>query len=326
MWSCSSDEAMTEESENSLEQTINFKTLDINSIPIDFISTKTVEIEGKVDILSKTTCVANGKVNYTGPMSAVQVGVYEDGSFVNVNTLQNGGTFSFNYDSDKEYSFLVFPNGNSTGAVIHFIIGPLADPAGASQLFVFNGGGAHATGVVELLCNATSDCIDSFPYNESFETGLGDWINATGDDLDWTQNSGSTPSSGTGPSAAKAGTEYLYIEASGSNTSNKTAVLESPCIDLTGLSHPTNHVQFNYNWHMYGFSMGSLKLEVSTDDGATWNQVWQKSGDQGNVWDGVGLSLGNWLGQTIKLRFVGTTGNGFASDIALDNFRFVQSY
>ena len=257
-------------------------------------------------------------------MSAVQVGVYEDGSFMNVNTLQNGGTFSFNYDSDKEYSFVVFPNGNSTGAVIHFIIGPIADPAGASKLFVYNGSGPHATGVVELLCNASSSCVDSFPYNEGFENGLGDWINATGDDIDWTQNSDTTPSSGTGPSAAKEGTKYVYIEASGAT--NKTAILESPCIDLTGLTHPTNHVQFNYNWHMYGFSMGTLKLEVSTDDGATWNQVWTKSGDQGNVWDGLGLSLGNWLGQTIKLRFVGTTGNGFASDIALDNFRFVQSY
>ena len=54
--------------------------------------------------------------------------------------------------------------------------------------------------------------VGSYPYAEGFESGWGQWVNGTGDDIDWVRNSGPTPSSGTGPSAALSGTDYLYIE------------------------------------------------------------------------------------------------------------------
>ena len=68
-----------------------------------------------------------------------------------------------------------------------------------------------------LVC---SSAINIFPYNESFETGFGAWSNATTDDIDWTNQTGSTPSSGTGPTAAADGSKYLYIETSVSKLPN----------------------------------------------------------------------------------------------------------
>jgi len=56
---------------------------------------------------------------------------------------------------------------------------------------------------VNSTCNCVGTpiaCNGQFPEVESFETGLGDWTQGTDDDIDWTRDSGGTPSNGTGPS------------------------------------------------------------------------------------------------------------------------------
>ena len=77
--------------------------------------------------------------------------------------------------------------------------------------------------------------VTSYPYNQSFESSVGDWSQEAADDLDWTVNSGGTPSSGTGPGGAADGSTYIYVEASGSGTGfpDKRAILNSPCFDFT---------------------------------------------------------------------------------------------
>ena len=98
--------------------------------------------------------------------------------------------------------------------------------------------------------NVTTDPVDpqgcttgisSFPYNEGFENTIGAWTQSTADDINWTVDASGTPSSGTGPSAAKQGSYYIYVEASGNGTGypNKQAIITSPCFDLSGESgHP----------------------------------------------------------------------------------------
>ncbi|TSE11421.1 M14 family zinc carboxypeptidase [Aquimarina algiphila] len=156
--------------------------------------------------------------------------------------------------------------------------------------------------------------ISNFPYNESFETGIGVWINETGDGIDWTRDSGGTPSSSTGPSAAQDGSFYLYTEASG-NSNNKIALLTSPCIDLTSLSG----VSLEFGYHMYGSNMGSMEVLASTDDGVNYTSIWTKSGDAGNTWNQASVDLSVYAGSVIKLQFKGTTGSSFRSDMAIDN-------
>ncbi|WP_243473328.1 reprolysin-like metallopeptidase [Winogradskyella sp. MH6] len=166
-------------------------------------------------------------------------------------------------------------------------------------------------------CSGT--LVNTFPYIETYDSGLGDWTQATGDDGDWLLDSNGTPTSGTGPSDDITGNgSYFYTEASnGGLGSNATAILVSPCFDLSLANSP--FVSF-YN-HMYGVDTGTLTLEITNDDGSNWTSLFAQSGNQGNQWNFVQVDLSGYDEQTVKFRFTGVTGGGSASDIAVDQFR-----
>ncbi len=159
--------------------------------------------------------------------------------------------------------------------------------------------------------------INTFPYIEGFETGLGVWTNGSSDDFNWSRNSGTTPSSSTGPSDAQSGTYYLYTESSGSNHPSKVADFISPSVYLTTLTN--SELQFGY--HMYGSAMGTLRVYVSTNGGSSWVQEWSQIGNQGNSWNTATVDISAYDGQTILIRFEGTTGSSYTSDISIDNIR-----
>ena len=107
----------------------------------------------------------------------------------------------------------------------------------------------------------------------------------------------------------------LY-ESSTPNYSNKVAILNSPCFDL---SAETSAV-FDFAYHMYGASnMGSLRLEASDDNGTTWTNLWSASGNQGNAWLTASVDLGSYTGGSVQLRYVGTTGTTWQGDMAVDD-------
>jgi len=164
----------------------------------------------------------------------------------------------------------------------------------------------------EVDCATT---LSTFPYSEGFESSFGLWNQPTDDDTDWLLNFGSTVTWFTGPSSAIEGIQYAYIEASGA--SNQTAILESPCIDVSTMANPL--LQFNY--HLYGSNMGTLYIELSADGGNTWSPpVWEEGGNQGDEWFQDEISLAGY-GNVIMVRFVGTTGSGAKSDMAIDGLR-----
>ena len=163
--------------------------------------------------------------------------------------------------------------------------------------------------------------IATFPYSEGFESGLGGWSNQSGDDMDWTRDASGTTSSSTGPSSGQGSTWYMYTEASSPNYPSKVADFVSPGIDLDPLNNPV--LEFGY--HMYGASMGTMDVSVSTNDGSSWTSVWSESGNLGNVWNTAEVSLADYHGQQILLRFRGTTGTSFTSDMAIDNISIRES-
>ncbi|MEO0470249.1 MAG: RHS repeat-associated core domain-containing protein [Bacteroidota bacterium] len=163
---------------------------------------------------------------------------------------------------------------------------------------------------------ACQTLVGKFPYTQGFESGIGDWIQDTNDDFDWTNQTGGTTSSSTGPSAASEGAYYMYTESSFQNHPNKTANFISPCFDLRGMGNAS----VAFEWHMYGSSMGTLNLQVSTDCGVTWNTICSRSGNQGNIWQNSIVNLDAYTGEIIQLRYNGTTLNSFRSDMAIDNF------
>ncbi len=170
----------------------------------------------------------------------------------------------------------------------------------------------------QIACSAT---ITDFPYNESFENTLGAWSQDSGDDFNWTLRSGTTPSSNTGPSGADDGTYYIYMESSSPNYSNKRAILNAPCLDLSGATDPS----ISFKYHMYGSSaMGSLALEASIDD-INWTTIWSQAGNQGNAWLSANVDLSAYNGSTLKLRFNGVTGTTWQGDMAIDALNIITS-
>jgi len=166
--------------------------------------------------------------------------------------------------------------------------------------------------------------VTSFPYNEGFESGFGAWTQDTGDNINWTRKSGSTPSGGTGPSSASQGAYYMYTESSGSGNGfpNKVANLISPCFNLSLVSNP----MLVFKYHMYGSTMGTLRVQVSTNNGSTWTTLWTKTGNQGNSWQTANVSLNSYTSQTaLKIRFNGTTGSSYTSDMAIDDVSLSSS-
>lgn len=229
----------------------------------------------------------------------------------NTYTLLNGSTLNdetpevaFTATGSYDLSLTVSNANGSDNTVLANAIDIGGTVASLPLTLDFEGDGLCGTGTD---CGATVCAI-----------GNG-WVNLTNgseDDIDWRVDENGTPSGGTGPSVdANPGTaagNYVYLEASGS-CSDQTAILQSPCIDLAGASA----VSFKY--HMFGGNMGSLHLDVFAD--GVWNQdvMAAISGDQGDIWQTQMVDLSLFSGQIIKLRFRGVTGNGFESDMALDD-------
>lgn len=170
---------------------------------------------------------------------------------------------------------------------------------------------------ITLSCDTD---VMAFPYTEGFESNDG-WIQLSGDDGDWTRDSNGTPSRNTGPTSAVEGSYYLYLEASNNGLgSNATAILESPCFDLSGESSAA----FTFQYHMYGSTMGSLALSITSDD-ETWTNLWSLSGNQSNQWEEALIDLSSYVGRVVKLRFTGTTGSGWRSDVTIDDLELAVS-
>jgi len=171
-----------------------------------------------------------------------------------------------------------------------------------------------------------SGCVggEAAPYGEGFESNIGLWTQAGGDDLNWTRDSGGTPSNNTGPSSGSTGSFYIYVEASGNGTGfpNKRAIINSPCLDLNSASSAT----FSFDYHMFGSTNGGrIDLEISDDDGATWTSIWNQTGNQGNQWNNVSINLNAYVGGGVQLRFNRITGGTWQSDVAIDNIALSAS-
>ncbi|MEN8927250.1 MAG: S8 family serine peptidase [Flavobacteriales bacterium] len=163
-------------------------------------------------------------------------------------------------------------------------------------------------------CSTDPDCET---INCGLRNGFVNLTNFVEDDIDWRTNNGATPSNGTGPAGdhTTGSTRYLYIEASGTCDS-KTASLLSPCIDISkSIAYPA--VQFWY--HMTGTAVDSLSVDIF--DGTIWHlDQFKVGGDQGSQWRKAIVYVTAFSGKTIKVRINATTGTGWSSDIAIDDF------
>ncbi|WP_298517190.1 S8 family serine peptidase [uncultured Kordia sp.] len=224
-----------------------------------------------------------------------------------------GATATDNVDGNLTSSIVVTGSVNTSVEGTYTLNYNVSDAAGNAA--------TQVSRTVNVNAASTGSCagqVSSFPYSEGFENTFGAWTQSTADDIDWSITSGTTPSNNTGPSSATQGTYYTFVEASGNGTGypTKQAILNSPCFDLSGETQAT----FAFGYHMFGATdMGSIALEASNDDGATWTSLWSETGNKGNSWQTASVDLAAYVGGTVQLRFNRVTGSTWQADIAIDD-------
>jgi PKD repeat protein/photosystem II stability/assembly factor-like uncharacterized protein len=168
-------------------------------------------------------------------------------------------------------------------------------------------------------CGTSSDCGTTVC---TLSNGWVNLENGSEDDIDFRVDSGGTPSSNTGPGVdynpGTSSGKYIYTEAS--SCSGRTAVLMSPCIDLTGSVAP----ELNFAYHMSGGNMGTLHLDIMVEGAWQENVITPISGDQGLLWKTATVSLSEYMGEMINLRLRAITGDGYQSDVAIDDISIVD--
>ncbi len=172
------------------------------------------------------------------------------------------------------------------------------------------------------ICSDNADCGGT---QCNLSQGWYNYQNFLSDDIDFRTHSGPTFSSGTGPNfdhnPGTSNGKYIYLESSGGCDSASAMVL-TPCLDLSGAFRPYATIYY----HMNGLNeMGRLAVDVY--DGERWHLDIAPAvvGHQGAQWEPLSADLSAFTGKTINIRYRAKTGNGFRSDLSLDDFSIVDS-
>lgn len=164
----------------------------------------------------------------------------------------------------------------------------------------------------------------TLPYAESFETGMGAWVQSQDDNFDWTHHSGGTETSFAGPSGASEGDFYLYAEGHHNLGSNKTASVECR-FDLSGVVAP----ELTFDYHMFGTYIAFLAVDIH--DGSAWtNDVWIRNGQQHSSstvpWSEAEVDLTAYAGNSeVMIRFRTANAQWNGADPAIDNLRLEET-
>jgi len=296
---------------------------------VDGNLTSSIVISGAVNVNTAGTYVVTYSVSDTAgnnasttrtvivnPDTTAPVITLNGASTINLNVGDTynelGATATDNYDGDITSSIVI------TGSVDTNTVGTYSVNYNVSDSSGNNATQVTRTVNVNDIANGCAGGISTFPYTEGFESGIGAWTQSTADDINWTVDANGTPSNNTGPSSAVEGNNYIYVEASGNGTGypDKRAIITSPCFDLSGVSEAT----FSFKYHMFGSTdAGSVDLEISNDEGATWTSLWSQTGNQGNQWLTVNIDLATYIGSGIQLRFNRITGSTWQADVAIDD-------
>ncbi len=209
-------------------------------------------------------------------------------------------------------------SGLTQQTAYEFVVRAICGPADSSD-FSF---AASVTTLCAPLAAPDLETFESVPVAAFGDLG-NCWTTTPTAGYRWeSENStgGNENSTNTGPFtdhtlAPAAGGIYMYTEAS-SGILGDVTYLNSPLVDLSGLA--AANITFWY--HMFGADMGSLGLEIN--DGTGWTSLVTLVGQQqtagGDEWIKVSTNITSYTG-IVSFRFAGTRGNGFTSDMSVDD-------
>jgi hypothetical protein len=222
-------------------------------------------------------------------------------------------------------------------------------------------GTKNASGILpEDFEQAQSDPLDgaaSLMYNGNFSSS-GDWANGAqpyagdsalgtiGDPYAFLRRSGSTTSGGTGPDGAQSGIAYVYTEASTSGNKQNPGAPTKYFVLSRSLGESLNISEMSFWYHMYGADMDDDPTELAflnvsaSSNGVSWasvdmvadatggspfvtsSLVGQQQASSADPWKKATVDLSSYLGGDLWVKIVARTGDGYRSDIALDNIQF----
>lgn len=282
--------------------------------------------------LTKTAAVNSPE---TIDLSSDQVGNPWDLAILLPGAAQGFSALGLNYGSqtinvDISAPGLVFLNGGvgpnltSSAFPAPTLSLPFALPTpvmGCGQMVVVNPaapGGlslSRAATYDAQVCNA-SDNFDAL----SLGTGVAPvaWQNGVSGAA-WTVDTGGTPSSGTGPTVADTGANYMYCETSGSG-GTATFVLDTCNADATALSTFT----LDFALSRIGASIGTLNVYMDDGTGTFATLLMSYTGADpsqaqgGTEWSQESLPFVP-TGAVVAFRFEYIAGGTFTGDLAIDS-------
>ncbi|KAK7111364.1 MAM and LDL-receptor class A domain-containing protein 1-like [Littorina saxatilis] len=163
---------------------------------------------------------------------------------------------------------------------------------------------------IEVL---VGECNDVIRNDCTFHRDLCSWENV--DVRSWERHYGDTPTPATGPMYDHNNNSmeyYLYVESSRTRP-NDTATLRSG--QISG-QFPGYCLQFWY--HMYGTTVGTLRLLTQTDDTGQEDVLWQHSANSGTAWHRQAIYVRS-PGQDFRILFQARLTGGSEGDIAIDD-------
>ncbi|XP_052231181.1 collagen alpha-4(VI) chain-like [Dreissena polymorpha] len=151
-----------------------------------------------------------------------------------------------------------------------------------------------------------------------------DWSRRETDLINWVRHQGPTDIAGkTGPGTdvrRSSSGNFIFVDAS--NNTGRTAKLRSA-------NFPLDNYCVSFNYHMYGKAdsggdgpgdhTGTLRLKLSVE--GTRQEIWTRTGNQGNKWQYMACSIRTTKGinGTLFFELDAAVGKSYLSDMAVDN-------
>jgi hypothetical protein len=243
----------------------------------------------------------------------------------------------FKSNTDPIQTITVTVDNNSNPSLLsagisgnNLTISLIADQYGTAEISLRGTDGSGEFGTSAFNVFVTPPPVSSFPYTVDFESNLPDGWNTSGD-MDWIIASSGTPSPGTGPlvdhTFGNSTGQFIFSESSDPVVQDDEAILTSREIDLSTLTNP--RLQFFY--HMFGESMGSLKVIVNDITNSSTTEVFSVTGQQQQNQDDdylspgpTGIDLSSFNSSVVTIDFIAVKGTNFTSDVAIDDIEFFE--
>tara|TARA_B100001109_G_scaffold255872_1_gene261902 strand:+ start:5484 stop:8972 length:3489 start_codon:yes stop_codon:yes gene_type:complete len=298
----------------------NFRFYEPIQTDIEFVKSISPQLDSSLNCPYGSETLILGQIKNYGKSDTFNISfnyqvnnsaIFSSNHRVYLNTLEekvivSDSTFDFDPTSNYQFKSWVIEAND---------INPFNDSIAGTILNTSTNGRFSNFPIYEDFSNSSlgtiSNNISFQPTNNIVTTSTKGW--QISDGMGVNHNPNTAPLNGMNGSNSN----FVYFEASGTALGEQY-YLESPCLVLP----KDSSVKISFGYHKYGSQMGNLKLEISQNDG-NWTTLetilGQTHTSRSAPWLSRTVSLSQFAGQVVKIRFTAVSGGGTAGDMAIDN-------